>query len=120
MAAAERRELRAGEAAPLALQRLRELGALVDRYFDAPDAHGVDLALAVVRWAFECGDVGFIPELPQLQREGMLLVPVTPWGDVRPVWIAAPTGDLASSQPAPRRPSLREVGAQPVEGARRG
>lgn len=119
MAAAERRELVPATSRPLTLQQERELAALVDRYFAGPDEQGVDLGVALARWAFERGDVGYLPGLEQLRRDGVVFVPVTPWGDVKPVWIAQRAAVSATAQAVAPAPTLRELGAEPIDGGRR-
>lgn len=120
MAAAERRELAPATARPLTLQQERELAALVDRYFDGPDEQGVDLGVAVARWLFERGDVVLLPANEQMRREGIVFVPVTPWGDVKPVWLAQHAAVSAAGQAVAPAPTLRELGAEPIDGGRRG
>lgn len=119
MAAAERRELQPAVARGLTLQQERELAALVDRYFAGPDEHGVDLAVAVTRWIFERGDIVLLPVSEQMRREGIVFVPVTPWGDVKPVWLAQHAPTSATAQAVAPAPTLRELGAEPIGRGRR-
>lgn len=118
MAAAERVELQPGTLQPLSLQHERELGALFGAYW--PDGAAQPLAgfaEAVVRWVFERGLL-MRPDSPALRAEGMVLVPVTPWGDVRAAWVVAPGVTLRHASPTPRRPSLYELGAERIDGGR--
>jgi len=57
--------------APLSTARARQLAALIDAYWDDPA-----LAERIVAWAFYAGDIAYIG------RNGTLLMPVSPWGDV--------------------------------------
>lgn len=103
----------------LPLQLQRKLYQLIESFYDHEENCDVDgLAEAVARFAFDHNLV-WVPDDARLRAEGCFFYPVTPH-DVKPVWLVEPStmpGKVAMLQQRP--PSLRELGAQPLDEGKR-
>lgn len=117
MAAERSHDLQPGAPHPLTLAQERVLAALIDECWPDDGECDVDrLAHAIERWAFDANLV-YVPSDEKLRRDGLRFVPTSPWGTIAPVYYASVATSPATRPPAPRPPSLRELGADPIDRA---
>lgn len=112
---ADRHELRPAGVRPLTIEQERVLAVLIDECWPDGGECDVDrLAHAIERWAFDERLV-YLPASEDMRRDGLVFVPTNPWGGVTSVYVSSPATSTTSRRPAERKPSLRELGAQPVD-----